>query len=569
MVQCPVHDDQRESLSIAEGDDGRALLLCFAGCPTTDVVEALGLAMADLFADYRGSAVVQQYVYTDEDGAPLTRVLRTYPKGFTQESWDTRTETWRSRLLDARRVPYHLPQLLAADQVWVVEGEKDVEAMERAGEVATTLMGGAGKWRDEYAPYFRGKTVAFVADIDEPDRMGRRPGIEGVLRVKNALRGVAKGLAVYQAKAGKDAADHFNAGYSVEDLIPVPTISDAVFEPMTWSDYKTEETDWLFEPYVPRASRVLAYGPKGSLKSLWAMWLGVRLAKEGHRVAYFSLEMRPGEMAKRLKKMDPPADRFRWYSRFSFSSAAHLDAAIELLRGYSLIVIDSWSAAATQMELRDSNQAVARLDQEVFQPLIDETGAALLILDNTGHPSTDRDGKSTTPPWARGASAKVDKVEIELMFERPNLGDNHTVTISMNKMRLDLKMPKPVTITTDPHDINFVVIDKKTGASLGPLWSYFGDVASLPAAQAERPTSLLERLRQARDRASLGEQGLGYRHGDQADQAHPVQPEREGPGQERPLRGEREGPSQEPEPAVAEDPGAPTEETQAVGGETP
>lgn len=46
---CPAHDDSHPSLSIKECEDGRVLLHCWAGCPTSDVVAALGLSLADLF----------------------------------------------------------------------------------------------------------------------------------------------------------------------------------------------------------------------------------------------------------------------------------------------------------------------------------------------------------------------------------------------------------------------------------------------------------------------------------------------------------------------------------------
>ena len=49
IARCPAHPDRRPSLSIREGRDGRVLLYCFAGCPTSDVVAALGLTMRDLF----------------------------------------------------------------------------------------------------------------------------------------------------------------------------------------------------------------------------------------------------------------------------------------------------------------------------------------------------------------------------------------------------------------------------------------------------------------------------------------------------------------------------------------
>jgi len=48
-ARCPAHEDKGPSLSIAEGDDGRVLLHCFAGCSAADVVGAIGLKLADLF----------------------------------------------------------------------------------------------------------------------------------------------------------------------------------------------------------------------------------------------------------------------------------------------------------------------------------------------------------------------------------------------------------------------------------------------------------------------------------------------------------------------------------------
>jgi hypothetical protein len=46
--------DVNPSLSLTEGEDGRALLKCHAGCPTPDVVAAVGLSMSDLFERREG-----------------------------------------------------------------------------------------------------------------------------------------------------------------------------------------------------------------------------------------------------------------------------------------------------------------------------------------------------------------------------------------------------------------------------------------------------------------------------------------------------------------------------------
>jgi hypothetical protein len=49
VARCPAHADKGPSLSINEGDDGRVLLHCFAGCSVHDVVAAIGLSVVDLF----------------------------------------------------------------------------------------------------------------------------------------------------------------------------------------------------------------------------------------------------------------------------------------------------------------------------------------------------------------------------------------------------------------------------------------------------------------------------------------------------------------------------------------
>lgn len=52
--------------------------------------------------------------------------------------------------------------------VFIVEGEKDVETMEKLGYIATTSPNGAGsKWKSKYTPFFNGFDVVILADNDE------------------------------------------------------------------------------------------------------------------------------------------------------------------------------------------------------------------------------------------------------------------------------------------------------------------------------------------------------------------------------------------------------------------
>lgn len=51
VARCPAHADRGPSLSIAEGDDGRVLIHCFAGCTPLAVLEVAGLDFAALFPE--------------------------------------------------------------------------------------------------------------------------------------------------------------------------------------------------------------------------------------------------------------------------------------------------------------------------------------------------------------------------------------------------------------------------------------------------------------------------------------------------------------------------------------
>jgi CHC2 zinc finger len=51
IARCPAHADKSASLSVTEADGGKILVHCFAGCSALDVVQAVGLALADLFPE--------------------------------------------------------------------------------------------------------------------------------------------------------------------------------------------------------------------------------------------------------------------------------------------------------------------------------------------------------------------------------------------------------------------------------------------------------------------------------------------------------------------------------------
>src|SRR5688500_12259879 len=95
-ARCPAHEDRRASLSIAEGDDGRALVKCHAGCKADAICAAIGLRVLDLMpmADMLPAPsrpmnngkprIVARYDYRDEGGNVLFQAVRYEPKDFRQ-----------------------------------------------------------------------------------------------------------------------------------------------------------------------------------------------------------------------------------------------------------------------------------------------------------------------------------------------------------------------------------------------------------------------------------------------------------------------------------------------------
>lgn len=214
-AQCPAHDDSSPSLSVAVGKTRDIVITCHAGCAADDVMAALDLRWTDL-SDGTNLTEVAVYPYTDEHGTVLFEVVRYQPKTFRQRRPGNR---WG--LGDTRRPLYRLPKVLAAaaagDTIYIPEGEKDVEAIESAGAVATCPP--ASNWEKvpDAADSVRGGDVVIVADRDTA-------GYSKALQIGAdlLLHDVPHRYAL--AAVGKDVSDHLAAGKTLDELEPVDVV---------------------------------------------------------------------------------------------------------------------------------------------------------------------------------------------------------------------------------------------------------------------------------------------------------------------------------------------------------
>ena len=221
---CPAHDDQKQSLHVSEGKDGRILAYCHAGCSINDICQALGIELKDLFPQkpkvYAGgkSPIVATYDYRAANGKLLFQVCRTADKRFFQRRPDGKGG-WLNGLGDVKPVLYRLPEVLQAlkqgETIFIPEGEKDVDNMARVGLAATCNPMGAGKWRDHYSNWLKGANVVILPDNDEPGRKHAQ-------QVAQSLYGKAASVKVLELPglpAKGDVSDWLEAGHTKEELM--------------------------------------------------------------------------------------------------------------------------------------------------------------------------------------------------------------------------------------------------------------------------------------------------------------------------------------------------------------
>jgi hypothetical protein len=148
--------------------------------------------------------MVATYSYLNESSHLAYQTVRWDPKGFSQRRPKVANPNprdgndWEWSLNGCQRYLYRLPELLAADPaelVFIFEGEKDVDrAIDQLGVVATTNPMGAGKWREEYNEYLRGRHVVIVPDNDDDGRKHAQ-------QVARSLHGIAGSVRVLELPA--------------------------------------------------------------------------------------------------------------------------------------------------------------------------------------------------------------------------------------------------------------------------------------------------------------------------------------------------------------------------------
>lgn len=278
---CPAHEDSSPSFRVCE-KDGWLHVKCLTGCTEDQILSSLGLTGEDRrivpFVPQQlssnghsnGSAnsnpsykkFICSYTYTDEKGAYLFDKMRyvdgTGKKTFLQKDKNKEDGKFGVDHLGVKaKVLYRLHKVLDAKargtEIWLHEGEKACDRMEKEGYVSTCQPGGATKesinkkWLPSHTKVLAGCNVVMVMDPDEV-------GLAYAEYVAEQVRPVAKSFRLVQSatKGEKDDAfDHFEAGFTVDQFIDrSDLLPSRGFELTKVEDYDIKDPEFLIGTHI-------------------------------------------------------------------------------------------------------------------------------------------------------------------------------------------------------------------------------------------------------------------------------------------------------------------------------
>ena len=401
---CPGHDDSKPSAVVGFSEDGRrALVKCFAGCSHDDIAKAVGLKNAQhLYRKLQGDATpihtksdkdllrhpTARYIYRDERGQRLYVVQRYAHRG--EKTFRPFKPDGTSGLKNVRRVVYRLNELHQRQKshVYWVEGEKCVRTLKNVNVAATTSVGGASGYKEDYGYAQQLKNAGITAVTILPDH--DEPGLAYARRVADDLQ--TQGLRVKLVElpglreSGDDVADWLEAGHSARELHRLRKAaaryqSSVDSNIVCLADVEREEVEWVWDPYVPLGKVTLCEGDPGIGKS----WLTLNMAKciaqgdglpgmkkrKPQRVLLLTAEDGLGDtVGPRLDAMDADCDYiFALNSSLVFNEVGirELEAAIRHVRP-RVVIVDPFVAylgAEVDMHRANETRAVLRRLQEV------------------------------------------------------------------------------------------------------------------------------------------------------------------------------------------------------------
>ena len=408
----------------------------------------------------------QTFDYTDENGELLYQVGRcdapNCEKSIRQRRPDGRGG-WANQLGDITRVLYRLPDVMAAQTVFICEGEKAANALnatfERAclfGEyVATTNAQGAGKWGDEMAESLDGKTVCVLPDNDTP---GDAHGATVCASIEASERAATlKRLDLPNLPEKGDVADWIEAGGTVSELLELfkaapnwkPPAPARRFNFAPLAEVMTRpDPEFLIYRVLPMGAPSLLTATHASFKSFIALDMALSVATgrawHGFNVRRGAVVYVAAEGASGIKKRARAWLEF--YGEKTPDNFVILDVPFQVADAKAradfisevselkpvLIILDTLARCAVGLEENSSKDMGEFAD--ALGELAKATGANVLTVHHNNKGGA-----------YRGSSAVPAAVDTHLSLERKSDGDGLHVAILKIEKQKDFEEIEPLT----------------------------------------------------------------------------------------------------------------------------
>lgn len=198
--------------------DDKLLVQCKHGCKFEDIVKYF----PKKYQTQTQWIKLREHIYYTETGAIFGKKVYYLINGKKNPIWQRyENGEYKTGLNGQKAGLYNVTELILnqQDDIWIVEGEKDVDTLKKNGILAVSPPNGAGYWRAAFNQYFRKRNVIIVPDNDEQGKKHLEKVAKNLRKAARTVRLLDLTNIFPDLKKGGDISDVFEELENAKDLL--------------------------------------------------------------------------------------------------------------------------------------------------------------------------------------------------------------------------------------------------------------------------------------------------------------------------------------------------------------